>query len=73
MGAKYSYKWCEYFADQASIILGNKSCNCFSAVGAVAGYPSYQGCFRSVGSVPEGFGISVFSVFAGEFERRSPS
>ena len=25
-----------------------------------------QGCFQSVGSVPEGFGISVFSVFEGE-------
>ena len=24
MGAKYSYKWCEYFADQASTILEKK-------------------------------------------------
>ena len=25
MGAKYSYKWCEYFADQASTILGENN------------------------------------------------
>jgi len=29
MGAKYSYKWCGHFADQASIILGKKSLNFF--------------------------------------------
>ena len=32
-----------------------------------------QGCFRSVGSVPEGFGVSVFLVFDVEFEGGRPS
>ena len=29
MGAKYSYKWCEYFADPASTILKTKVCTFF--------------------------------------------
>ena len=38
MGAKYSYKWCGHFADQASIILGKKSLDFFEGVQTLAGH-----------------------------------
>ena len=42
MGATYSYKWCEYFADQASTILWKTSFNFVSAVGAVLSIHWYK-------------------------------
>ena len=42
MGAKYSYKWCGHFADQASIILGKKKFELFLGVEDVAGGFIYE-------------------------------
>ena len=37
MGAKYSHKWCEYFADQASTILVKTNLIFFTGVQTLAG------------------------------------